>query len=109
MIEVGDIELRFLHTPGHTPGCISLVINENGEKGIFTGDIASSNGRLGFINGPGFNLPDWKRSIKQLISVKPKRMYPIHNAFLLCDAQDHLTIIDQKMNSPWINIVTSIG
>lgn len=109
LIEVGDIALKVLHTPGHTPGCISLVIEEKEGIGIFSGDIASSNGKLGFINGPGFNLSDWKSSIKKLISKKPKRLYPGHNTFLLGHATEQLELLDQKMNAPWVNIVTSVG
>lgn len=109
-ITVGEVGINVLHTPGHTPGCISLsIIEKDGKKGIFTGDIASTTGRLGFINGPGFDLPKWKASIKRLISEKPDRIYPGHNTFMLRGATDDLMLTDQKMNAPWTTIVTSVG
>lgn len=109
-ITVGDLEINIIHTPGHTPGCISLSITEkDGKKGIFTGDIASTTGRLGFINGPGFDLLKWKASIKRLVSEKPDRVYPGHNTFMLRNATDDLMLTDQKMNAPWTTIVTSVG
>jgi glyoxylase-like metal-dependent hydrolase (beta-lactamase superfamily II) len=48
-IGVGGFELRVLHTPGHTPGSISLV----GEGVAFTGDtlFAGSVGRTDFEGG----------------------------------------------------------
>ena len=63
---------------------------------IFTGDIASTTGRLGFINGPGFDLPEWKTSIKRLIAEKPDRIYPGHNTFMLSGATDDLKLTDAK-------------
>jgi len=109
-LNLGNITFHILHTPGHTPGCISICITEkDGKKAIFTGDIASTTGRLGFINGPGFNLPAWKKSIKRLILESPDRVYPGHNTFMLSGAIEDLKLTDQKMNAPWTTIVTSIG
>ena len=109
-ITVGEVDIHVLHTPGHTPGCMSLSVTEkDGKKGIFTGDIASTTGRLGFINGPGFELTKWKASIKRLIQEKPDRIYPGHNTFMLRNATDDLMLTDQKMNAPWTTIVTSVG
>jgi hydroxyacylglutathione hydrolase len=108
-IHVGNTSFKILHTPGHTPGCISIkMVEKDGKTSIFTGDIASTTGRLGFINGPGFDLPEWKRSIKRLIAEKPDRIYPGHNTFMLSGATDDLKLTDAKMNAPWTNIVTSV-
>ncbi len=49
LITAGEVELKVLHTPGHSPGGISLL-----EKGmVFTGDalFAGSIGRTDFSNG----------------------------------------------------------
>jgi len=109
-IKVGGASLKVVHTPGHTPGCISLVLREkDGKTGVFCGDMAGAMGRLGYINGPGFDLGDWKRSLKTLIGLKPDRLYPGHNTFLLGDAVEHLKMYDQKMNAAWTTIVTSVG
>jgi glyoxylase-like metal-dependent hydrolase (beta-lactamase superfamily II) len=106
---VGDTDFKIIHTPGHTPGGICLLIREKGVTSIFTGDTASAQGKLGWINGPGFNLPKWKNSIKQLLNLKPERIFPGHGAFVISGAVEHLKLLDEKMNSPWINIVTSVG
>jgi glyoxylase-like metal-dependent hydrolase (beta-lactamase superfamily II) len=33
-------ELKILHTPGHTPGSVSVLVNSGGESVIFIGDVA---------------------------------------------------------------------
>lgn len=108
-MRVGDIDFEIVHTPGHTPGGISLVVREEGAMSLFPGDTASAQGRLGFINGPGFSLGDWKKSIKKMLDLNPERMFPGHGVFVLSGAVEHLTVYDAKMNSPWINVVTSVG
>ena len=108
-VRVGDIDFSIIHTPGHTPGGISIVIKEGDYTSLFPGDTVSAQGRLGFINGPGFELQAWKESIKKMISLKPDRIYPGHGVFVLSGALEHLILYDQKMNSPWVNVVTTIG
>jgi glyoxylase-like metal-dependent hydrolase (beta-lactamase superfamily II) len=41
-VTLGDISLAILHTPGHTPGSISILF----EKSVFTGDLLFPNGEL---------------------------------------------------------------
>jgi glyoxylase-like metal-dependent hydrolase (beta-lactamase superfamily II) len=49
IITIGDISLKVLHTPGHSPGGISLVT----DKMVFVGDtlFAGSIGRTDFPGG----------------------------------------------------------
>lgn len=56
IIEVGDLELEILFTPGHTPGGISIFIRK--EKTVFTGDalFCGSVGRTDFPSGSGIDL-----------------------------------------------------
>jgi len=109
IIKVGDVELKTVHNPGHTPGCISFLLDEEGVTGLLCGDIAGASGNLGYINGPGFVLDDWKASIKKLAALKPERMYPGHGTFVLGDATSHLLQYDAKMNAAWTTIITSVG
>lgn len=108
-MNVGAVEFEIMHTPGHTPGGISLVTREGDTTNLFSGDTASAQGRLGFINGTGSELSDWKSSIKKMLALEPDRIFPGHGVFVLSGAVEHLTLLDRKMNTLWVNIVTSIG
>jgi len=108
-VRIGEVDFEVVHTPGHTPGGICLLIREEGVTSVFTGDTAAAQGRLGWINGPGCSLPDWKGSIRRLLELGPDRIFPGHGVFVLSGAVDHLKLLDEKMNAPWINIVTTVG
>ena len=40
-LNVADINLKFIHTPGHSPGSVSIIDEEN--KNIFYGDVIFKN------------------------------------------------------------------
>ena len=57
-LKVGDMKLKFIHTPGHTPGSMCIKI----DKHMLTGDtlFAGSIGRTDFYGG------DYKQIMKSL-------------------------------------------
>lgn len=71
-IDAGDVRLTVLHTPGHTPGSISLLTNEDerGVRHLFSGDtlFAGSVGRTDFPRGDGRAL---QRSIASKLAPLP--------------------------------------
>ncbi len=74
-VEAGDIKLQVLHTPGHTPGGISLL----GENILFTGDTLFAGG-IGRTDLPGGSHDTLLRSIKErILSMNDKIIiYPGH-------------------------------
>ncbi|MBL7071245.1 MAG: MBL fold metallo-hydrolase [Candidatus Omnitrophica bacterium] len=75
VIEVGGLKLKVLHTPGHTPGGISLL----GDGIVFTGDTLFHNsvGRTDFTYGSGRQLVNSIR-IKLLPLADETVVYPGH-------------------------------
>ena len=61
-LQVGGIELVVVHTPGHTPGSISLVMDTR----IFTGDALFAGG-VGRVDLPGGDFVTLQRSIREKI------------------------------------------
>ncbi|MCX8171619.1 MAG: MBL fold metallo-hydrolase, partial [Candidatus Bathyarchaeota archaeon] len=76
-IEVGYIKLKVLHTPGHTPGSISLYYEDSGA--VFTGDTLFA-GSVGRTDLPGSSYRDLMLSVKKKILVLPDEtvVYPGH-------------------------------
>jgi len=107
ILKVGDVDFEIIHTPGHTPGGICLLTEEDNTKNLFSGDTASAQGKLGWVNGPGCDISEWKRSIKKLVKIEPDRMFPGHGVFVLSGATDHLKQLDVNMNTPWTVVVPS--
>lgn len=92
-IEQAGIKLQVLHTPGHTPGGISLYSKDKAV--IFVGDtlFADSVGRTDF---PGGSMIQLIKSIKEKLCVLPDEtvVYPGHGPAT--------TIAREKANNPYL-------
>jgi glyoxylase-like metal-dependent hydrolase (beta-lactamase superfamily II) len=93
IIEQADIKLTVLHTPGHTPGGISLYSAEQGI--VFVGDtlFADSVGRTDF---PGSDTSRLINSIKEKLLTLPDRtiVWPGHGP--------RTTIEREKTHNPYL-------
>ena len=96
-MQIGNVDFEVVHTPGHTPGGICLLIREGDITSLFTGDTASTQGRLGYMKGPGCNLQAWKMSVKRLMELKPDRLFPGHGVPALSGAVEDLRLLDRNM------------
>jgi glyoxylase-like metal-dependent hydrolase (beta-lactamase superfamily II) len=92
VLELDDIKIQIIHTPGHTKGSISLLM----ENKLFTGDLLFKNsvGRTDFIGG---SFEELQESLKR-ISLLPDstEVYPGHGP--------ETTLIEEKRNNPYFNI-----
>jgi glyoxylase-like metal-dependent hydrolase (beta-lactamase superfamily II) len=62
-LQVGGLDVRPLHTPGHTAGMLSFLIDHKGEQAVFTGDTLFRNS-VGGVRAPGHtSYQDLKDSI----------------------------------------------
>jgi glyoxylase-like metal-dependent hydrolase (beta-lactamase superfamily II) len=77
IIRLGIYEFQCIHTPGHTPGSISVLIEVESTKILFGQDIHGP-----FYNSFGSNLDDYQKSMQRLLDL---------NADILCEG--HFGII----------------
>jgi glyoxylase-like metal-dependent hydrolase (beta-lactamase superfamily II) len=63
-LNVGGEKIICLHTPGHTPGSISIYMDLHGKRILFAQDL---HGPL--LEEFGSNLGDWDRSTKKLLDL----------------------------------------
>lgn len=77
-LRVGDMELKILHTPGHSPGGICVSIDD---KVLISGDTLFA-GSIGRTDLPGGNFDMLIRSIKSKLMVLDEEItvYPGHGA-----------------------------
>ena len=71
ILRIGPEKIVCLHTPGHTPGSISIYMDKEGKRILFGQDL---HGPL--LEEFGSNLNDWDRSTKKLLDL---------NANILCE------------------------
>lgn len=94
-IKVGKVGLKVIHTPGHSPGGMSLYVDGM----VFTGDslFVGSVGRTDF---PGSSWDELEASIRNKLYVLPGDtiVYPGHNY----GPRPSSTIQNEKRNNPFV-------
>lgn len=90
-LNVGEMELQFIHTPGHTAGGISILVEDT----LFSGDtlFAQSIGRTDF---PGSSFNAIENSIQKKLFVLPD------NTKVLPGHMGPTTIGYEKENNPFV-------
>ena len=67
VIEIGDVSIQLIHTPGHTPGSQCFLVHER----LVTGDTLFVNG-CGRVDLPGGNAAELRDSLRSLAKL-PER------------------------------------
>lgn len=74
-LQVGDVTLLVLHTPGHTRGHLNLWLEQ--ERLLFTGDNVVGEGTT-WIGPPDGNLTDYLSTLRRLQTLNPAIIAPGH-------------------------------
>jgi glyoxylase-like metal-dependent hydrolase (beta-lactamase superfamily II) len=82
LIEVGNVSLKVIHTPGHTPGGMCLYIEETSENRgmVFTGDTLFV-GTCGRTDFPGGSFEQLEKAVVTKLYTLPGEtiLFPGHN------------------------------
>jgi len=94
-LHVGGLTIEGLHTPGHTLGMVSLLVDGTA---LFTGDVLFK-GSIGGVHAPGsITYADQRSSIMEtLLTLPPQtRIYPGHTTAT--------TVGDELESNPFVRI-----
>ncbi len=91
LIKLGDTEIKFIHTPGHTPGCMCIFV---GDDDLITGDTLFY-GSIGRTDFEGGSFAQMKESLERLASFDDEiTIYPGHG--------EESTIGFEKRSNPYM-------
>jgi len=95
-LKVGDVEVEFLHTPGHTPGSQCFRIRNT----LVSGDTLFING-CGRVDLPGSNVEDMYHSLQKLAALPDDTLLlPGHNYSSVPNA----TLAETRAQNTYLNI-----
>lgn len=92
-IKVGDVELKVMHTPGHTPGLCCFYVEEEGV--LIAGDLLFK-GSVGRWDLPGGDPEKLKRSLERVFRELPDE------TIVICGHYEETTIgYERRFNPIW--------
>ncbi len=86
-LEIGDIDLKIWHLPGHTDGSIGILWEDR----IFTGDLIFLRG-IGRSDLPTGDEEELRKSVMRVMRGNFKEMYPGHGS----------TVVDVRANNEYL-------
>lgn len=94
-ITVGEIPIKFLHTPGHTPGSQCFLVDGH----LVSGDTLFI-GSCGRVDLPGSSPEDLWRSLTNVLKVLPEEtiLFPGHNY----SERTRSTLGDEARSNPYM-------
>lgn len=95
-LKIGDVEVEFLHTPGHTPGSQCFMI----KRALVSGDTLFVDG-CGRVDLPGSNSEDMYHSLQKLAALPDDTLLlPGHNYSQV----PHATMAETKRINTYMRI-----
>jgi glyoxylase-like metal-dependent hydrolase (beta-lactamase superfamily II) len=103
-IELGEVRVRLLHTPGHTPGSQCFLVEEADRPGALVSGDTLFLGSCGRVDLPGANPEDMYRSLNQILRTLPDDtlIYPGH----LYSPVSVGNMGEQKRTNPFLRVTS---
>jgi sulfur dioxygenase len=111
VVKVGDLSIRVLHTPGHTPDSISLLA----QRRVFTGDVLliHGTGRCDFAGGdPGSSYDSITKKLFALPDdtiVLPAHDYRGHLQSTIGDEKRSNPRVARKSRDAYVDLMNNLG
>lgn len=109
-IDVGDLRLVVMDTPGHCDGHVSLLLEHEGWRTLFAGDAIFFGGRILLQNIHDCRLDAHIRSLRKLRGIRVGALLPGHLTLSLKDGERHIEraneildrlLIPEQMVAAW--------
>jgi glyoxylase-like metal-dependent hydrolase (beta-lactamase superfamily II) len=75
-LDAGDVRLRVVHTPGHSPDHLSLFEPES--RTLFCGDLVVAGSTVVIPGGRGGDLAAYLKSLDRVLALGPDVLLPAH-------------------------------
>jgi len=101
---LGQLRVKTIHTPGHTPGSQCFLVEEQGRPGRLVSGDTLFLGSCGRVDLPGSNPEDMYRSLNEKLKRLPDDtiLYPGH----LYSSEPYDTLGEEKRTNPFLRVAS---
>ncbi|WP_010273391.1 MBL fold metallo-hydrolase [Paenibacillus senegalensis] len=95
-LEIGNVRLQVIETPGHSRGHVSYVWERQGQRLIFSGDVIFAGGKIVLQQTWDCVIQDYAKSIERLHELNIDALFPGHGPFITANAARHIAMAHSK-------------
>lgn len=89
-LQVGNLTVEAVHTPGHTRGSVCYQVSTGSGVLLFSGDAVFWGGLIQLLNTPGSDIGEYRRSVQALAGRGIDCLFPGHGLWALRGGQAHI-------------------
>jgi len=97
-VAIGDLVLECIETPGHARGHLSFLLEHDGRRSLFGGDVVFHGGTILLQNIHDCSLEAIVESLRALRGLAIDALFPGHLAFSLKDGQRHIETANEALD-----------
>ncbi|MFC2145030.1 MBL fold metallo-hydrolase [Actinomycetota bacterium] len=101
--KIGSSNIKAIMTPGHSTDSVCYLLEKDGKKILFTGDVVNVGGKFILLNCYGFSLKVYRENIKKLSGLDIDMLFPGHGVYTLKDGQSHIDMLVSAFDKLLIN------
>jgi glyoxylase-like metal-dependent hydrolase (beta-lactamase superfamily II) len=96
-LTIGGLPLRVIEVPGHSVSTTCYLLEADGYRALFGGDVVFAGGFVSLINVPGSDPAAYRRDLPKLAGLGVDGLFPGHQLFVLEGAQRHIDLAIRRM------------
>lgn len=98
LIKAAGLEFTAIGIEGHSPDSICYLVEIDGRRNLFVGDVLFYGGVIGLINASGSTMEGYRRDLSKLTGMRIDGLYPGHFLFTVSDGQRHIDAAIEQLN-----------
>lgn len=87
---IGGVSIKAINVIGHSYDSTCFIMNLDGRKCMFGGDVVYSDGVIGLLNYPMSSLMDYQEGLPKLKGLGIEGFFPGHGLFCIKNGQAHI-------------------
>ena len=90
VIEAAGLHFKAIGIEGHSPDSICYLLEIDGRRNLFCGDVLFYGGIIGLINAPGSTMDGYRKDLGKLSDLNIDGLFPGHYMFTVTGGQRHI-------------------
>lgn len=99
LLDILGITVHVFEVAGHSEDSCCFVMEVDGRKCLFAGDVIQYGGVIGLLNYPGSTLDGYRRDLPKLRGLGIEALLPAHSLFTMRNGQHHIDSAIERLKS----------